>query len=432
MKQLLRYLFVPIAIASLVGLQGTAVEAQTVSLKIDKVIDVDTLKVTVSVKQTGMVPTGDPLAGQGVLLSGSIDLNYDPNFLVYQYGPHPVIATNVVYDSFPRTIGALTTTYGPAEAGSVAILPSRLPNPSAGNAPDVCNPPEASCVDPRTRISLADDELSEPWLYPADVYQDILTHHYQIVPPAGQEQGIAQKTASALDVEVDSTTLAICFVQTFGPVTAQCCRANAQAENEVAGFCEIDSPVLLPVELSEFNAAVDNGDVVLNWATASETNNVGFSVEHAVGTDGSFEEVAFVEGAGTSLEARTYNHTVTGLDVGPHRFRLKQLDYDGSFEYSSVVEASIELAGTHRLGAAYPNPFNPSTTFELVVGREQHVKIDVINALGQRVHRLFDGSMEANKPTNFTFEAGALPTGLYFYRVVGENFAQTRQALLVK
>lgn len=200
----------------------------------------------------------------------------------------------------------------------------------------------------------------------------------------------------------------------------------------VGNGCDTQDSSALPVELTNFAAVVDNGDVTLTWSTASETNNAGFSVEHAAGEKGSFDEIAFVDGAGTSIEARNYTYTVKGLDVGTHRFRLKQLDYDGAFEYSQAVEATIELAGTHRLGAAYPNPFNPSTTFELVVGREQHVQIDVINALGQRVQRLFEGSMEANKPTNFTFQAGTLPTGLYFYRVVGENFAQTRQALLVK
>ncbi|MFV1981305.1 MAG: T9SS type A sorting domain-containing protein, partial [Rhodothermia bacterium] len=115
-----------------------------------------------------------------------------------------------------------------------------------------------------------------------------------------------------------------------------------------------------------------------------------------------------------------------------YKFRLRQIDFDGAFEYSEEIEAVIELAGTHRLGAAYPNPFNPSTTFELIVGREQRVQIDIINALGQRVQRMFDGAMEANEPKNFVFNARMLPTGLYFYRVIGENFAQTRQMLLVK
>lgn len=188
----------------------------------------------------------------------------------------------------------------------------------------------------------------------------------------------------------------------------------------------------LPVELSEFTAVIDQEDVVLNWTTASELNNAGFSIEHASGAETEFSELTFIEGKGTTTDQQVYSFRTAGLDIGTHRFRLRQIDFDGAFEYSDEVEAVIELAGTHRLGAAYPNPFNPSTTFELIVGKEQQVRIDVINALGQRVQRMFDGPMEANEPTNFVFDARMLPTGLYFYRVVGENFMQTRQMLLVK
>jgi hypothetical protein len=184
--------------------------------------------------------------------------------------------------------------------------------------------------------------------------------------------------------------------------------------------------------LSSFDATRDAEDIVLTWTTASETNNAGFSVEHARGDDEEFAELAFVDGHGSTTEPQTYVFRTSGLDIGRHKFRLRQVDFDGGFEYSEVVETTIELAGTHRLGAAYPNPFNPSTTFELIVGRNQVVQVDVVNALGQRVQRLFSGPMEANEPKNFIFEAGALPSGLYFYRVAGETFAETKQMLLVK
>jgi len=431
MKQLVQKIKLPFAVGALaVAMQVMAVQAQSITMMLDKVIENDTLKVSILVKQTGMVPTGDPLSGQAIALSATIDLKYDPNSLVYPYGAHPTIATNPVYESYPRVIGALSTTYGSGN-GTAVLTPSRVPNPSAGNAADVCNPPDASCLTPYTRTSMADGSLSSPWIFGVDSYKTLLTHHY-VFPSTETTNGTFSK-ASTIDVEVDSTTLAICFVQSISPpVTSQCCRTNASAGSEVGGFCNIESPVLLPVELADFSALVDNGDVVLNWSTASETNNAGFAIEHGLGEGDLFEQIGYVDGAGNSQSVRNYSFEVKGLDIGTHRFRLKQLDFDGSFKYSSTVEATIELAGTHRLGAAYPNPFNPSTTFELVVGREQLVRIDIINALGQRVQRLFDGTMEANKPTNFVFRADNLPTGLYFYRVIGENFAQTRQVLLVK
>jgi hypothetical protein len=211
---------------------------------------------------------------------------------------------------------------------------------------------------------------------------------------------------------------------------------NSGGEDQITDECATGAcqfvDTQLPVELVEFTATADDEAVVLNWSTASETNNAGFSIEHALGDSEEFAELAFVDGHGTSDQEQVYSFRATGLDVGRHNFRLRQVDFDGTFEYSPVVESVIELAGTHRLGAAYPNPFNPATTFELVVGRDQIVQVDVVNALGQRVQRLFDGSMEANEPRNFVFEAGALPSGLYFYRVAGETFAETKQMLLVK
>jgi hypothetical protein len=288
----------------------------------------------------------------------------------------------------------------------VTILPTTTPNPAIG------------------------DDLGGGFLVDGYELPGTPTPIFQVnftVNSSAAERGTVAKTAGT-ELMFRTETLAFGFFDSLdnsnetGEIGDDC------NEAEGGGGCTVSD---LPVELTDFAAVVNNGDVVLNWTTASETDNAGFAIEHAA-AEGSFEEIDFVDGAGTSLEARTYTYTVKGLDVGTHRFRLKQLDYDGSFEFSSVVEAAIELAGTHRLGAAYPNPFNPSTTFELVVGREQVVKIDIINALGQRVQRLFEGSMEANKPTNFTFQAGNLPTGLYFYRAVGETFAQTRQVLLVK
>ena len=98
----------------------------------------------------------------------------------------------------------------------------------------------------------------------------------------------------------------------------------------------------LPVELTSFDAVVDDGAVMLMWATASETNNAGFAVEQEVGTE-QFAEIGYVEGHGSTDEAKEYSFAVTDLDPGAHRFRLKQIDFDGAFEYSSIVEAAVTL-----------------------------------------------------------------------------------------
>ena len=84
------------------------------------------------------------------------------------------------------------------------------------------------------------------------------------------------------------------------------------------------------------------------------------------------------------------------------------------------------------LSPAYPNPFNPQTSFSLEVDERQEVKVEVFNLLGRSVKVLFEGTMEANDTRTFTFDAGDLPSGIYLYRVQGENFTATRQMTLLK
>src|SRR5690606_34775634 len=178
---------------------------------------------------------------------------------------------------------------------------------------------------------------------------------------------------------------------------------------------------VIPVELTAFTATSSGADVRLAWATASETNNAGFEVQ--MQQNGGWAALAFVEGHGTTTEAQTYGYTVAGLDPGTYTFRLKQVDFDGAFEYSPEVEATVETPGTHLLGDAYPNPFNPRASFSLSVAATQHVEIGLYNTLGQRVATIFEGTLEHGSARTFTIDGAGLPSGTYTYRAVGERFA---------
>jgi len=160
----------------------------------------------------------------------------------------------------------------------------------------------------------------------------------------------------------------------------------------------------LPVELTAFDAVADGRDVLLTWATASEANNAGFEVQIQSPTSEipKWKPLAWVDGAGTTLEAQTYTYRLADLEPGPHAFRLKQIDYDGAFEYSPEVEVFIELPAAYALSAAYPNPFNPQTQFTLMVAARQHVTVDVFDVTGRRVARLHDGPLAADQLHRFT------------------------------
>jgi hypothetical protein len=187
---------------------------------------------------------------------------------------------------------------------------------------------------------------------------------------------------------------------------------------------------VLPVELTTFTARLDGRDALLSWQTASETNNAGFDVQSL--DAGAWQTLGFVPGAGTTSETQNYAFRVDALAPGTHRFRLRQIDFDGAFAFSPVVELTVDLPEPYRLTAAFPNPFNPRTSFELIVRRSQRVTVSVFDVLGRRVATLFDGTMAANEARSFSFDGAGLPSGLYLYRAEGESFSATRRMTLSK
>ena len=140
----------------------------------------------------------------------------------------------------------------------------------------------------------------------------------------------------------------------------------------------------------------------------------------------------WVEGHATTLEAQQYTYQLADMTPGTYRFRLKQVDFDGTFAYSPEVEVVIGVPDTYQLSTAYPNPFNPQTSFSLSVARAQRVEIGVFDLLGRRVAQLHNGLLEAGTTTAFTFEAGGLPSGLYLIRAVGEQFLASQRITLLK
>ena len=186
----------------------------------------------------------------------------------------------------------------------------------------------------------------------------------------------------------------------------------------------------LPVELVSFDAVLDESSVSLSWETASETNNAGFDVEQRF--NGSFQKIAFVPGQGTTNELQSYTYRVDNLSVGEHAFRLKQVDFDGTFEYSNPVTVSIQSPAGLVLSEAYPNPFNPRTNVELTVARSQDVKVEAYNTQGQQVEILYEGRLEANTSHMIAFDASNLPSGFYLIRATGDHEVVTQMVTLVK
>ena len=192
--------------------------------------------------------------------------------------------------------------------------------------------------------------------------------------------------------------------------------------------------LVIPVELTSFAAVVDNDLVELSWITATETNNQGFEVQRSAG--GEFETLAFVEGHGTTTEIQAYAYTDREVNDGSYSYRLKQIDFDGTFEYSNVVEVDVSTPKVFALDQNYPNPFNPSTKIAFRLAVDSKVSLKVFDVLGQEVVTLVNTNLVAGSH-NVNFDASSLNSGIYFYRIEatgidGTNFVDVKKMILTK
>ena len=186
---------------------------------------------------------------------------------------------------------------------------------------------------------------------------------------------------------------------------------------------------ILPVELSSFNANVNGTSVTLNWSTASELNNNGFEVQRKSGDE--FVTIAFVKGAGSTTEIQNYSYSDENLLVGKYSYRLKQVDFNGTFEYSNVINVDLFSPNEFVLDQNYPNPFNPSTIISFSVPQSSFVTLKVYDVLGNEVSTLVNETKEAGK-YNISFDASGLSNGVYFYSINSDNFTSTKKMLLMK
>jgi len=192
---------------------------------------------------------------------------------------------------------------------------------------------------------------------------------------------------------------------------------------------------MIPVELESFTASANENSVTLNWLTATEKNNSGFSVERKTSLDERWIEVGFVPGFGTTTERMSYSFTDANLSMASYSYRLKQIDFDGTVEYSNEIFAEVSAPKNFALMQNYPNPFNPSTTIEFSIPQTSNVSIEIYNVIGENVARLVNQTLEAGYH-RFNFDAGSLPSGTYVYQLKanGQNgtFVDTKKMLLMK
>jgi photosystem II stability/assembly factor-like uncharacterized protein len=186
----------------------------------------------------------------------------------------------------------------------------------------------------------------------------------------------------------------------------------------------------VPVELTSFSATSNGSGVILNWSTATELNNQGFEIQRSTERE-EFFTIGFVNGHGTTTEQQNYSYADRNLDNGNYFYRLKQVDYDGSYENSNVVEVEWRSFNSYLLEQNYPNPFNPTTIIGFGIQNKSNVKITILNAIGEEVAVLLNEEREAGFH-QVEFNAANLPSGVYFYQLKAREFVETKKMLFLK
>lgn len=181
-----------------------------------------------------------------------------------------------------------------------------------------------------------------------------------------------------------------------------------------------DSP--LPVELISFKVTLNGNNAELVWITAQEINNDHFEIEYS--TDGlSFENIGEVDGNGTTADMSEYAFTHRGLRSGFSYYRLKQVDYDGQYEYSEIKRVSLGAFEDVSV-SIYPNPTDEKATIRVNDGIATQIELITLGGTVLKSIRYEEGM------TSHTFDVTNLESGMYLIRIKGPDVSTIKRLVI--
>ncbi len=191
----------------------------------------------------------------------------------------------------------------------------------------------------------------------------------------------------------------------------------------------------IPVELTSFTAKTTDNGTNLNWSTATETNNKGFEI-YKKSRNQDWQKIGFVSGNGTTTELNNYSYFDNLNTNGTYNYKLKQIDFDGSYNFSQSCEVSFTANYDYKLFANYPNPFNPSTVISFSLPVESKVTITLYNLIGQKVKDITNQVYQSGRH-EINFNAESLSAGVYIYKLNADgnnntHFTASNKMILVK
>ncbi|MGQ9559620.1 MAG: fibronectin type III domain-containing protein [Candidatus Oleimicrobiaceae bacterium] len=205
-----------------------------------------------------------------------------------------------------------------------------------------------------------------------------------------------------------------------------------------SSYSNVATATTLPVELTSFVARADEGRVVLEWQTRTESNNYGFEVQRREGAEQAWVTLGFVRGAGTTTRPQRYRFVDQQVLARTYSYCLKQIDTDGRSEYSPAIEVTVQPPSSSALLGNYPNPFNPGTEIAYRIaksseGEQVRVRLIVYNLLGQEMITLVSGEQHPGWYSVIWDGRDALGrpvvSGLYICRLQAGSFVSSRKML---
>jgi hypothetical protein len=188
----------------------------------------------------------------------------------------------------------------------------------------------------------------------------------------------------------------------------------------------------MPVNLLSFLSSVSGRDTKLNWVTSSELNNSGFDVER-IAEGGNWTKVGFVTGNGTTQYPVTYTFEDKNLTTGKYKYRLKQIDYNGSFEYCYLAgDVDVGIPSKFNMSQNYPNPFNPVTKIDFTIPVDSKVSLIIYDVTGREAARLINNEVKKADYYTVAFNGSAFSSGVYFYKIISDKYVQTKKMMIIK
>lgn len=238
------------------------------------------------------------------------------------------------------------------------------------------------------------------------------------------------------DASIDSISTNNIYVNS-GPTAGKYTIYKIGGDSNQLVLCSLNVTIdpTLPVEMETFTFSINANDVDLFWTTSSEINNYGYDIERlkftgVISTE--WKKIGFVPGSGTTNSSMYYNYKDKGLESGKYKYRIKQVDLNGNYEYLEMSgEVFIGAPKKYFLSENYPNPFNPVTKISFDIPERSPVTLKIYDVNGREVGTLVNETKEAGFYT-VSFDASSLSSGVYFYRMISDDFVMARKMLLLK